>query len=172
MKKLLLLIAVLILVVAACGGGDDAATGDLPVNTGDEPGTALDSTCLAGEPDCQDIPGNEEPQDLPSGDDVVTGDGMVVDGGLTVADALSTDADGVIAVKGFVVAKGDDIRLCDALAESFPPQCGGESVKLDSLDAIDPDELKSEGDTQWTDNVQTVFGELNDGVLVTTALSQ
>lgn len=161
MRKLLLLIAVLILVAAACGGDDETATGDLPTNTGDTP--AAGSTCLEGEPDCQDVPGNEEPQDL---------GGMVVDGGLTVADALASDATGVIAVKGYVVAKGDEVRLCDALAESFPPQCAGDSVLLDSLDAIDPDELMTEGEVSWTDVQQTVLGELSDGILNTTSLSQ
>ncbi len=171
MKKILLLIATLALVVAACGGEGDTSSAALPVNTGDEP-TAMDATCLAGEPNCQDIPGNTAvPQDLP-GDDAVVGDGMAVDGGLTVADANNGAADGIIAVKGFVVASGDEVRLCDALAESFPPQCGGDSVILDSLDSIDPDELTSEGDVTWTNAQQTVYGELSDGILTTTSLSQ
>jgi hypothetical protein len=172
MKKVLLLIAVFALAVASCGGGDDTATGDLPINTGDEP-TGIDSACLVGDPDCQDIPGETtEPQDLPGDDDVVVGDGMAVDGGLTVADALAGNADGILAVKGYVVASGDGIRLCDALAESFPPQCGGDSVLLDSLDSIDPDELTSEGDVTWTGAQQTVYGELSDGTLTTTSQSQ
>jgi len=172
MKKVLLLIAALALVVAACGSGDEASSANLPVNTGDEP-TAMDATCLAGEPNCQDIPGdNAEPQDLPGGDDVVVDGGMAVDGGLTVADAIAGTADGILAVKGFVVVSGGEIRLCDALAESFPPQCGGDSVILDSLDSIDPDGLSSEGDVTWTDAQQTVYGELSDGVFTTTSLSQ
>lgn len=169
MRKLLLLIGVLALVAAACGGADENATGDLPTNNGDSP--AAGSTCLEGEPDCQDIPGNEEPQDLPPSDDAVDSGGMVVDGGLTVAEALATDATGVIAVKGFVVATGDEVRLCDVLLESYPPQCGGDSVLLDGLDAIDPEELTTEGDVSWTDVQQTVLGELSDGVLNTTSLS-
>jgi hypothetical protein len=170
MKKLLVLIAVLMLVMAACGGADEPATGDLPTNTGDSP--AAGSTCLEGEPDCQDIPGNAEPQDLPGSDDSVDSGGMVIDGGLTVAEALATDATGTIAVQGYVVATGDEVRLCDALAASYPPQCGGDSVLLDGLDAIDPDELTSEGNVRWTDVPQTVLGELSDGVLNTTTMSQ
>jgi hypothetical protein len=97
---------------------------------------------------------------------------MAVDGGLTVAEALATDATGVLAVKGFVVADGDEVRLCDALLESYPPQCGGDSVVLDSLEVVDPDALTAEGAVTWTDSPQTVFGELADGLLTTTALSQ
>jgi hypothetical protein len=45
-------------------------------------------------------------------------------------------------------------------------------VILDSLDSIDPDELTSEGDVTWTNAQQTVYGELSDGILTTTSLSQ
>jgi len=171
MNRLMALIGALVLAVAACGGGgDDAATGDLPPNN--DGGTqALGSTCLAGESDCNDIPGASEPQELPDSEDTST-NGMAVDGGLTVAEALATDATGVLAVKGFVVADGDEVRLCDALLESYPPQCGGDSVVLDSLEVVDPDALTAEGAVTWTDSPQTVFGELADGLLTTTALSQ
>ena len=169
MRKLVVLIAALTLTAAACGGGEDDAAG-LPVNDGDETPIAA-GACLEGEPDCNDIPG-DEPTDLPPPNDAVVGGGLVVDGGLTVSDALQTDATGVIAVQGFVVAVADEVRLCEALAESFPPQCGGPSLLLDSLDTIDPDELKTEGDVTWTDLPQTVLGEINGDQLNTTALSQ
>lgn len=169
MKRLLILISVIALLLAACGGGDDD-TGAIPVNTGgDTP--AASGACLEGEPDCQDTGVDIEPQDLPSDDNDTVG-GMVVDGGLTISDALAGDVTGVIAVQGFVVSDANGIRLCDALAESYPPQCGGASLMLDSLDAIDPDELSSEGDVSWTDQPVTVFGELVDETLATTTLSQ
>lgn len=171
MKKLMVLVGALALAVAACGGGDSPASGALPPN-GDSDGQPLEATCLAGEPECNDIPGVGEPQELPDGTDTSSGSGMAVNGGLTVAEALGTNAAGVLAVKGFVVSTGDEVRLCDALAESYPPQCGGDSVLLDSLDAIDPDSLTTEGAVSWTDTQQTVFGQLTDGILVTTTTSQ
>jgi hypothetical protein len=170
MKKLALLTAILALIAAACGGGEDD-TAALPINTGDDP-AVIDAACLAGEPDCNDTPG-AEPQDLPPpGDQPGTSDGFVVGGGLTVTDALATDATGIIAVSGFVVADAAGVRLCEALAESFPPQCGGASILLEGLDQIDPDELSTEGDVSWTDFAVTVFGELIDGMLVAQPLSQ
>ena len=172
MKKALLLFAAIALLVAACGGSDDDAAAALPINDNTDAAPALDAACLVGEPECNDTPGGE-PTDLPPpGDDVVVSDGMAVDGGLTISEALETDATGIIAVKGFVVAVGDQVQLCEALAESFPPQCGGPSIQLDGLDQIDPDELKTEGDVSWTDLTVTVFGELSDGMLVATPLSQ
>ena len=163
MKKLLLMIVALILAVAACGGGDDTTTGDLPVNTGAEPDTALDSTCLAGEPECQDIPGNEEPQDLPSGDD--DGDAVQV-----VDIAAAADSTGQVIVSGFVVDVAGESRLCEVLAESFPPQCGGESITVTDLSQVDPDSLKTEGDVTWTDEPTMIMGEMVDGTLVATPI--
>lgn len=169
MKKLLVLFAAFALVLAACGG-DDETNSELPINDGSNVGGPAAGACLEGEPDCNDTPGGV-PQDLP-GPGAGDGSGMVVDGGLTIGDALAANPTGTIALQGFVVAVGEELRLCEALAESFPPQCGGASLLLDSLDTIDPDELKTEGNVTWTDFSQTVLGELNGDLLVTTGLSQ
>lgn len=96
---------------------------------------------------------------------------MVVGGGLTIDEALTTDATGILAVQGFVVADDSGIRLCDLLAESLPPQCGGASIAVADLDAVDPDELKSSQGVTWTDFPVTIVGEIIDGALVPTPLS-
>ncbi len=96
---------------------------------------------------------------------------MIVDGGLSVGEALATDAVGVIAVRGFIVADDSGIRLCELLAESMPPQCGGAVVGVADLGSVDPDELKSAQGVTWTDFPVMVFGELVDGILVPTPLS-
>jgi hypothetical protein len=167
--RLAALIAAVALVAAACGGAD----AEVPVNdAADNPD--ISSACLIEEPECDDTPnGDQEPQDLPSSDDgAVDSGGFIIDGGLTIPEALATDATGVIAVKGFLIDDGQEARLCELLAESLPPQCGGSSVVIDSLDQIDPDETTSAGDVTWTDQLVTVLGELIDGTLVTTSLSQ
>ncbi|MDX2466230.1 MAG: hypothetical protein QNL12_02860 [Acidimicrobiia bacterium] len=164
MKRLVILFAALALALAACGGGDDADSADLPINTGDEPAAALDATCLVGEPECNDTPGGE-PTDLP--DSSVTDLPLVP---LNVGQVL--DASGPAMVSGFLVKTDGAIRLCEALAESFPPQCGGASITLSSLDQIDPDELQNEGSVTWTDFEVLVSGELLDGTLVVTPIEQ
>ncbi len=139
-KRLVALGAVVALVALACG---DGARSDNPASDGlspattvppadvvqDDPAPDVASTCLEDEPDCQDIPGaGSEPlplDDEPKGVEPGGGAGLVIGGGLTVAEALETDATGVIAVQGFVVRDSSGIRLCDLLAESLPPQCGG-----------------------------------------------
>jgi hypothetical protein len=87
---------------------------------------------------------------------------------MTVAEAAA--ATGPATVTGFLVDVGGETRLCEALAESFPPQCGGPSITLTSLDQVDPDELKTEGDVTWTDVPVAVFGEIVDGTLVATTI--
>jgi hypothetical protein len=164
------LLIALALVAAACGGSDDAAA--LPAAGSDSAGNGdLTATCLAGEPDCADVPGNTAAP-LDPGDDSGSGLGMAVDGGLTVAAALETDATGTLAVQGFIVETAGEARLCDVLLESYPPQCGDASVLLDGLDQVDPESLSSEGNVRWTDTVVTIYGELVDGTLVATPLSQ
>ncbi|MDJ0923287.1 MAG: hypothetical protein QNJ77_01890 [Acidimicrobiia bacterium] len=162
MKKLLLLVASFAFVVAACGGGDDT-TSELPIaDNGDNPATA--GACLEGEPDCVDtIVG--EPTDLPQADG---GDEPTAPAAIPVGDAAT--ASGQVAVAGFVVAVGDEVKLCEALAESFPPQCGGASIPVTSLDQVDPDDLQSEGNVRWTDYHVTLFGEMVDGTLVATPI--
>ncbi len=167
--RLAALIAAVALVAAACGDAD----AQVPVNdAADSPD--ISSACLIEEPECDDTPnGDQEPQDLPSDDDgAVDSGGFIIDGGLTIPEALATDATGILAVKGFLIDDGQEARLCELLAESFPPQCGGASVVIDSLDQIDPDEMTSNGDVTWTDQLVTVLGELVDGTLVTMPLSQ
>lgn len=158
MKKIAVLIVVLALAISACGGGDGTSTVDLPTSTGDEP--ALDSTCLVGEPDCSDIPGDGgEPQDLPGGDE----DG---DTASMVAIADAAGATGQIIVSGYVVDVAGEIHLCEALAESYPPQCGGNSITVTDLSQIDPDSFESQGDVSWTNEPVLISGEIVDGTLV------
>ncbi len=164
MKKSLLLVVVIALMAAACGGGDDdAATADLPVNDGADSGLAA-GACLEGEPDCNDTPnGDQAPLDLPVGGD----DGAPV---TPLSPAEAASASGQVAVTGFLVDVAGESRLCAALAESFPPQCGEASITITSLDQIDPDDLKTEGDVTWTDYQVTLFGEMVDGTLVVTPI--
>ena len=52
------------------------------------------------------------------------------DGGQTVTEARLDDGGGSW-VRGFIVAvRNEPVRLCEALTESDPPQCGGDSLVL------------------------------------------
>jgi hypothetical protein len=83
-----------------------------------------------------------------------------------VSEALATDASGIIAVKGFLVTDETGARLCEALAESYPPQCGGASVPVVGYEEMVDVPLQNAQGVTWTDDVLSLFGELLDGVFV------
>ena len=195
--RVALLTMAIALTAAACGSSTTTSptnTGQAePAPTGDEPPVAdtpndddpaVASTCLAGEPDCQyKGAADEDVRDLPPPIDAepepdsvggTVSSGMLVDGGLSVAEALETDATGVIAIRGFIVADAGSARLCELLAASLPPQCGGASIVLAGFTAYGLTELPNnealgletaQGIT-WTNQSVSFFGELVDGEFV------
>jgi hypothetical protein len=162
--------AALIVLAAACGdAGEVEDAAELP--------PAADA-CLAGDPDCGDLgplpTGDEEPPLLPGEPDDGADPGVVtplVGGGLSVADVVGTAIDGGFAIVGFYVDDGSGPLLCDALAESFPPQCGGERIPFDdSAGVVDPDDLESSGGVTWSNLPIVVVGEVVDGTFVATPI--
>lgn len=127
--------------LAACGDADT--------------GSADTAACLAGAEDCADVPGTTGPAVTPP-----------ASGALSVADVLSDDIDGPFAIAGYYVAVGADIRLCEALAESFPPQCGGASIPFEHDVGADFGPLQAAGDVVWSDTPIEVEGEVVDGTFV------
>ncbi len=150
-------VAAMGLVAAACAASQDdgAAAGDGP------PGIA--ATCPEGTVDCNDTQMDDAwPPDLPGGDGQ---SGMLVDGALSVTDALAFKGSEVIAVQGFVIIQDGTARLCDALAESFPPQCGQAGIVIVNPQDLPDVGLVQEGTTQWSDDVVSVLGYAKDGEL-------
>lgn len=88
------------------------------------------------------------------GDDGLAGAGTTATTGtmaISIDQALASDSKEPLLVSGNLVVTFNDVRLCSALAESFPPQCGGASVHVDGLDLAEVDGLITEGDVGWTD---------------------
>ena len=79
-------------------------------------------------------------------------------GGLTVSEAIASDLEGPLQVKGYVI--GD--RLCEAILESHPPQCGQPWLRIEG--EVDAD-FEEEGGVRWTDEQLSVLGEVEDGVI-------
>ncbi len=76
---------------------------------------------------------------------------------LSVEGLLEAEPSGSVDAVGFVVIDSSGARLCFALAESFPPQCGGGSVEIVNPDALDV-VLEESGAVQWTDSAVVVTG--------------
>ena len=68
---------------------------------------------------------------------------------IEVAELLQSPAATEASVIGFVVIDEGGARLCEVLAESFPPQCGGPAVVITNPDALTV-ALEQEQSVQWT----------------------
>lgn len=99
---------------------------------------------------------------VPSGEPVlVIVDGAAEGPGLSVAEALGHQpTDDIVTVSGalFVDADGT-VLLCDAIAESFPPQCGGERIRVQGLDIAAVPGFQTEGEVSWAEGV-TLLGSV------------
>lgn len=83
-----------------------------------------------------------------------------------MADALAAGVDGPFLMSGYYLVDGTGARLCEALAESFPPQCGGASIALDETGTAVEASTTTEGDVTWSDAPVPVEGEIVDDVFV------
>jgi hypothetical protein len=92
-------------------------------------------------------------------------DGSADDTAVSIDEALASGSDESLLVNGNLLAQGGDVRLCSALAESFPPQCGGASLVVEGLVLEEVDGLVTEGDVSWTDRPIQLLGVVSEGML-------
>jgi hypothetical protein len=168
------ILAAAALVLASCASGDNGTT-----DTSDDAAAVL-SQCAEDAPECNDTATigtdddlGETGGDLPLAPDVSdsASGGMIIDGGLTIEEALAYDGTDAIAVSGFFVSLDGEARLCSVLAESFPPQCGGLSVTIANPEVLTSTPLVEEGSTQWSEDAVTLIGTITGDVFTIDALS-
>ena len=103
---------------------------------------------------------------LPSADGG-TGDPVLVivqgdpgNAGISVPEALGHQAtDDIVAVSGALfVAADESVLLCELIAESFPPQCGGARIAVEGLD-LGTVALESANGVRWAESV-TLLGSV------------
>ena len=107
--------------------------------------------------------GTGEPADDATGSPKVSG--IAAGPGISIEEALASEVDEMLLVNGNLLAESGDVRLCSALAESFPPQCGGASLQVQGVELEEVDGLVTEGDVSWTDRPIQLLGVVEDGVL-------
>jgi hypothetical protein len=75
--------------------------------------------------------------------------------GITVTEALAFVGGEPVLVNGalFIDADGE-VLLCEAIAESFPPQCGGARLLVEGLDPASIPDLEEANDVRWAESVQ------------------
>ncbi len=130
----------ILLILAACapatpgGGSDDPATGT-PGASGGGAGANADGTLTITD-DVVDDPA------------VQVRDALAADGPVRVSGSLFVDADGAVL-------------LCAAMAESFPPQCGGERLEVIGLDLDDLD-LEGANGVRWSEVPVELVGTVGE----------
>jgi len=94
-----------------------------------------------------------QPQHAPSAGTPIPG------GGLSVQEALDSDLDGPLLVRGYLIERDGELRLCQAILESSPPQCGEPSLRVESK-TLTPSEERA-----------SVLGEVADGTITVSETS-
>jgi hypothetical protein len=77
---------------------------------------------------------------------------------VSIDEALASGSNEMQLVAGNLLSQGGEVRLCSALAESFPPQCGGASLHVVGLNLAQVNGLITEGDVGWTDRPIELLG--------------
>ena len=67
-------------------------------------------------------------------------------------------------MNGWVYARGGEVRFCDAVAESYPPQCPGVSLLVEGLKLEEVDGLQRASGVAWSERTQ-LLGVVQDGKL-------
>ena len=99
------------------------------------------------------------PDDAAGGSPTATqSTGLTAGPAISIEEALATGSDEMQLVAGNILAQDGEVRLCSALAESFPPQCGGASLHVEGLKLEEVDGLITEGDVSWTDRPIELLG--------------
>jgi hypothetical protein len=98
-------------------------------------------------------------------------------GGLTVGKALASTSEEPLLVRGALIAPdGGEVRLCELVLESYPPQCGGASlvvrgVDLSQLDGLTHTNDPSLAQVTWSEGEISLLGTVRDGVLTVSQTS-
>lgn len=74
-------------------------------------------------------------------------------GGLSVREARDSDLDGPLMVRGYLIERDGELRLCEAILESSPPQCGEPSLRVEGPAPAASEERVS------------LLGEVEDGTI-------
>lgn len=84
---------------------------------------------------------------------------------ITIKQALRANPSEPVLVRGALIVSGGTARLCYAILESYPPQCGGPSLVVRGLDLDTVGELTSANGVTWSDREVRLRGTVADGTL-------
>lgn len=99
-------------------------------------------------------------------DDGRDGDGSAAaygPGGVSVEEARARG--GTQLVRGSLLARAGEVRLCSMLAESFPPQCGEPSLVVEGLDLASVVGTTTAEGVTWSEREVRLHGAVDGDVL-------
>lgn len=82
--------------------------------------------------------------------------------GISIDEAIAFESDEPLLVNGNIWAEGDKVYFCDAVAESYPPQCAGVRLEAVGVKLAEVDGLQRVGDIAWSERTQ-LLGVVADG---------
>jgi hypothetical protein len=82
--------------------------------------------------------------------------------GISIDEAIALGSSEPVLVNGWVYARGGEVRFCDAIAESYPPQCPGVSLLVEGLKLEEVDGLQRASGVAWSERTQ-LLGVVADG---------
>ena len=91
--------------------------------------------------------------------------GVPADGGLSVEEAVATASKEPLLVRGALLVREESVRLCSALAESHPPQCGEPSLRVEGLEVGAVGGLREAEGVRWSEREISLLGTVADGAL-------
>ena len=129
MTRIIGLVSILVLLVAC------ASTGDAPSTSG---------------------PGGSGGQGGSDADGILNiARGTAVGPGISIEEAIGNGGGEPLLVNGSLLVEPDGrVLLCDALAESFPPQCGGARLEVRGLDLDSLPDLQEGNGVRWAEQAQ------------------
>ena len=75
--------------------------------------------------------------------------------GISIDEAIGGGGGEPLLINGaLVVDPNGRVLLCDALAESFPPQCGGARLEVRGLDLASLPDVQEANGVRWAEQVQ------------------
>ncbi|MGH3072456.1 MAG: hypothetical protein ACRDNB_09355 [Gaiellaceae bacterium] len=81
-------------------------------------------------------------------------------GGLSIQEAIDSDLEGPLMVRGYLIERDGELRLCEAILESSPPQCGEPSLRV-AGEAPEPSEERV-----------SLLGEVENGTITVSETSK
>ncbi len=83
-------------------------------------------------------------------------------GRMTVTELVADAPSGQVEVETVLFDDGSGLMMCEALMESFPPQCGGERMMITNPDDVVAEFTEDQG-IRWTDSPVVLSGRVTDG---------